>query len=167
MPRRQALAELTLAVPGPGTREVGTPSGLCIRAQCLGAYALYTQHHNTVHHMWDGAHVLGARTPIPSTAHGCWHTQPRVTLHTLHMHQDVAGGLTQSHTCTHRDVHTCTQHAAKPASHNAHSVHTYTNSILSSLLAHTPSAPPQLSVPIFLVLLAPPALSSPWVLPGC
>lgn len=165
-------------MPGPGTGEVGTPSGLCIRVQQLGAYALYTQHHNSVYHIWDGTCVLGARTPISSMAHRSWHTQHRMaTCDPAHLaHAPGHGGLMQSHTCTHRDVHTRTQHAAKPASHNAHSMHTYTNSILSFLLTHTPSAPPQLpsasphvpgaqgcsqSQHFLSLLLAPPALSSP------
>lgn len=88
-------------MPGPGTREVGTPSGLCIRVQRLG-FMPYP--HNTVHHMWDGAHVLGACTPISSMTRERI-ARPRVTLHTLHMHQDVAGVLMQSHTHTPRRAH--------------------------------------------------------------
>lgn len=71
----------------------------------------------------------------------------------------------------HTHTHT---HSLLQSQHNAHSMHTYTNSILSSLLMHAPSAPPQL--PMFLVPSAVPSPSAlcpcswhlqPLAYPGC
>lgn len=170
MPRRRALAELTLAMPGPGTREVGTPSGLCIRVQRLG-FMPYP--HNTIHHMWDGAHVLGACTPISSMTREHI-AEPHVTLHTLHMHQDVAGVLMQSHTHTPR--HTHTQLAAKPAQRplnaHLHKQHPFlpphARTLCTPTAAHVPGAQccSQSQRPLSM-LLAPPALGLPWVLLRC
>lgn len=61
-----------------------------------------------------------------------------------HTHRDAGRGLTRARTCTARCVHTACMAAAKAASHagiaapahNTHVVHTYTNSVSSSLLTY-------------------------------
>lgn len=126
-------------MPGPGTEEVGTPSGLCIRVQQLGAYALYTQHHNSVHHIWDGTCVLGAHTPISSMAHRSWHTLHRTATcdpaHLAHAPGRGWGADAVPHVHTPRRAHTHTacckaSIAQRPLNAHLHKQHPF-------LSAHT------------------------------